>query len=248
MKKIIFGLIALCSAIAIAFANTFEVEHKYRAAYTATCGVVTSNTLDFGNSGGTGVMLSSGYILTCFHVIDTNQNGKLDIGERNVNIKFYYPEASIHSGTVISTSRRHWAIDTEYAVIDIKDKGMVKSNINPISDEDYEKVWVGAKLFSVGRTDGSSPPHISVGLRSTDTEAIWHRTTMPLYFGNSGGGVFLEETGELIGLCTRLRVKKDMFGNIIPIPSWSEYTPITHIRRKMIENNADFFIKPRRYY
>lgn len=248
MKKIFAMLTTIILSIisVVVYADTFKVERKYRTAYESTCAVVHSGTTDFNSSGGTGVMLNSGYILTCVHVVDMNMNGKVDREERSVNIKFYYPVASVHSGTVVASSTEHWIDNTEYALIFIPQRRA--SNVRLISDKDYKDVGVGAKLFSVGRTDGQSPPHIVLGVRSTDASDIWHRSTLPLYFGNSGGGIFLEETGELIGICSRIRVKRMPFGPPLPVPHWSEYLPIPNIRDLIRKDNKGFLIKNKVYF
>jgi V8-like Glu-specific endopeptidase len=195
MKKFVLVLILLVGCI-------FEPGDKKFAkpylndAFSATCSIYTSNS-----KSGTGFMLDTGYILTAAHVVDKNKNQKIDPTENLVGLKFE-GISEVATGTVIMVGKwKDWRHE-DIAVIKVIKGKHPKSNIRLASFDTIEKLLPGEELFTVG-FPYRGPVHITEGLLSTPVRDL-SRFSASLYFGNSGGGVFLKHNQEVIGLVCRL--------------------------------------------
>jgi hypothetical protein len=226
MKK----LLALLLLVIFVGCRENRISHKpiYSDAYEATVGVFPKqyifSTLSPGS--GTGVLLDTGFILTAKHVVDTNDDGFIDQWEKQVQVKFYSPIASVHTATVVSDPLTIWKYRGDFAFLAIENPP--ESKIRLINDEDYKQIKFGDKLFAIGRSNAELP-HLTLGVRSTDTMDRLHRASLPIYYGNSGGGVFSSETGELVGIAAEISLG-DWDRNYEVVPSWSMYVPATMIR------------------
>lgn len=195
--------------------KSIPVQKQYQKAFKSTCGIHTSGGT------GTGILLNTGYILTAKHAVDVNHNGRIDRQERKIQVKFH-SLASTHAGTIIYASNNN----ADFVVVIVP--GAPKSDIKLMSNKDYKNVLAGAPLFAIGRSMGQDPPHFTKGIRSTDNKAVRDRAAISIFYGNSGGGIFDEESGELIGLANRIQIFRGMM-----TPSWAEYIPPDVIRHEL---------------
>jgi S1-C subfamily serine protease len=208
-----------------------RVEADYVKQFRATCAVVNSKSTNVPpRSGGTGVLLNTGYILTAQHVVDSNNNGKIDGKERIVKLVFYYPKYKEIKGEVVLINNKPLRLNgkmADFAVI--KPEEDIKSEIRLISRDNYELFGVGKPIFTVGRMNGDFP-HLTVGNKSYPIgENNVDRGNLDIWHGNSGGGVYSKDTGELIGLCSTIR-KRGGWGGGFPIPGWMEYCDANQVR------------------
>ncbi len=245
-KKIAYLLACIVTAIFIGCTSYLQVEDNiteedtqhtqpslYADQFASSCGVMPRGYKNhFKARGlGTGVLLSSGYILTNKHVIDRNKDGEISGYEMLLDIEIYYPVASVHSAVVVAWSERDWrdGEGEDIAVIHINNPP--QSSIRLMSDEQYNRLPIGQDLMSIGRT-AASIPHLIMGVRSMDVSNEYHRASMPAFFGNSGGGIYKKGDNLLVGLTTRIRREGMHF-----VPHWSEYVPATRIREFLYSRN-----------
>lgn len=218
--------------------STFYVEEEYKDQFAATCAVVESRDTEF-ERGGTGVLLSNGRILTAKHVVDANENGFIELEERDVLIKFYYPKEFSLKGRVVYAPPQRLLVAMGFDFVVIQPDELMSSNIKLASIEDHLSVAAGAQIYTIGRMD-INQLHIIFGNQSTDVDGpyLYDRTTIPIWYGNSGGGVFTRDDGQLIGIMT---IKKDAgpFGPQL----WSGYMSATYIRFYLMDIGAEHFIQ-----
>ena len=219
-------------------ATTFYVEEEYEDQFAATCAVVVSDDTEF-ERGGTGVLLNNGRILTAKHVVDANRNGIIDIEERDVLIRFYYPKEFSLTGRVVYAPPEELLVARGFDFAVIQPDTLMKSNIKLVSMIDHLSVGAGAQIYTIGRAD-TERLHISFGNESTDVEGpfLFDRTTIKIWYGNSGGGVFSKDTGQLLGI---MIIKKDA-GSFGP-QLWSGYMGATSIRLHLMSIGAEHFIQ-----
>jgi hypothetical protein len=190
MKKIALIIIVLMIALisvgffwlGVEIKNSPYVESKSDI-FSATFKVVNKPSISCG------VLLDTGYALTCAHGLDTNNNGKLDDDEKSANIQFYGDD-TIYSGDVLFLGNQR-----------TNDIAVLKINNPPSSNirlADAYGTKIGEEVFVVGTTNGSSI-HMTSGYTSTPTRPYTDRASSTIYFGNSGGGVF-NAKNELIGI------------------------------------------------
>lgn len=243
MKKLLALLVAIiligCNKN---LARISENEH-YSDAYEATVRVFAMpNMFNFFASPkmGTGVLLDTGLILTARHVVDVNEDGFIDPLEAVVEVKFYYPTAYVTTATVVSNPLSNWHMSEDFVFLRIPHPP--KSNVHLMSNEDYRKIMkVGEPVFAVGLSKGTEPPHITVGVKSTDVnDGQDARAAISIYYGNSGGGIYSDRTGELIGITTAISLNPERGGEIVP--QWSIFESAPTIRRHAVNSHLPYMV------
>ena len=218
--------------------TVFMVEPEYVNAYSSTCGITILSDEDF-DGGGTGVILENGNILTAKHVPDRNGNGLIDWEEKEVLIKYYYPEEIECRGRIIFAPSEKLIIAKGFDFCIIKPEIRVRSNIKLASIIEHLEIGAGKELYTIGRMDGYTP-HITTGLQSIPAEKgyLYDRINMRLWYGNSGGGVFTKDDDLLIGISV---VIKDASGKYNPA-IWSGYLSATNIRVYLWINGSSHMV------
>lgn len=244
MKK----LLALIVAVILIGCNKnlarISENDYYSDAYEATVGVfVLPSMFSFGSQPklGTGVLLDTGLILTAKHVVDTDNDGYVGPFEAIVEVKFFYPTAYVTTATVVSSPITSWYATEDFVFLRIANPP--SSNVHLISNEDYDNhMKAGAPVFAVGLSRGIEPPHITTGVKSTDVENGQDaRASIAVYFGNSGGGIYSEETGELVGITTGIALGgAERNGEVVP--QWSIFESAPAIRRHAANSNLPYMV------
>jgi len=211
--------------------------------YHSTCRITMNHSS--GKFTGTGVTLHTGYILTAAHIIDVNNNKKLDLDEHNLDVEFFGAVADIQSATVVFCG------DYEgYDIAVLQVQKPPKTNIHLV-DIDF-----GERVFTIGCTKGADP-NISEGVASSNHDGL-ARAGMAVWRGNSGGGIWTQGEG-LAGIVTRLGLGS-MRSNIrlmiptnggmmmirvrhntrFPLANWCEYIPAVDIRDVLDDKGLGF--------
>lgn len=176
---------------------------------------------------GTGVLLNSGFIITSKHVVDVNYDGFIDQFERTVRVRFFYPNRKTVDGRIVFDPVGAWRISNDFVFISISNPP--HSPIKFMDLNKYQNFLPGDGLFAIGLSNGTEPPHLTRGLKSTNTNTKLDRAALSIYFGNSGGGIFSEETGELLGIATKVEVDSSP-GAYELVPEWTEYESVANIK------------------
>jgi S1-C subfamily serine protease len=107
---------------------------------------------------------------------------------------------------------------------------------------------IGMKVITVGAGLGEDPVqtegHLSQFGRDIDRKEYWLNTA-PSIFGNSGGGMYLKRTLQLVGVPARIGVA--MLGLPDPITHLSYAIPITRIYNFLEEQRFRFIYNPEKY-
>jgi len=138
------------------------------------------------------------YLLTAAHVVNTpiiarNKVLQVQFFDEGVGQKLLYGEV------IVSDSAKDLAL--------IRIQTNKPQHISKIAD-DPKKIKVFREVFMVGCKLGMLPTPIAGLITTKKFEKKGNRflwgTTAPIIFGNSGGGVFLKDTGELIGIAVSM--------------------------------------------
>jgi len=141
------------------------------------------------------------FVITNYHVIanaPTVTNGswlKGVLDDCGVVIELFNEKAELW----FSTPAGVLASDEEK---DLAILAILSPNINlPVAEllslDEWKYVKILTEVYAIGCPLGF-PPHATDGIVSSFYDGLW--VSSPIFFGNSGGGVFLKITGKLIGL------------------------------------------------
>lgn len=222
-QKIILGVIFVLAAT-IGCASTQDAPYvekinpKYRTSFESTCAIVT-HTFMGASLSGTGVLLDTGYIITARHVVDENRNGKIDKGEEDVYVKFFNKKDSpIKAGKLVWMAPKH-----DFAFIKLNRPE--RSKIRFATVRQYNNAFIGDNVYSFGHWLGKHEVHMTKGVISTSKSPVYGRTSMQVFYGGSGGAVFLERNGLVLGINTNMR----LFQRHI-VPAWTKFVRASLIR------------------
>lgn len=176
-------------------------------------------------NGGSGLIVSSGkvkeeyrtFILTNFHVIDSSIKVKKGIEYRDlvkIRIFTYEEEGRKVSSCETSAYIAVYNKTLDLALLEVVDRSLYFATVVRFYPKDkklglFQKIWnVGyPKLLPVNFTEGRiTGLQFTMRVGMFGKYATYLRTTAPIYFGNSGGGTFVEIDGiyYVIGLPTRI--------------------------------------------
>lgn len=185
----------------------YFVASKYKSEYLATCNI---HTVDGGS--GTGTLLSTGFILTAGHVVDWNNNKKMDDYERFVEVDFLD-----RFGVVISEKCRVVVLKinnlVDFCILEPLNFHSIKSSIKLNSGWDTK---VGDPVFSIGCKLGR-PPSLSKGLVST-RDGGNYRASLNSFSGDSGAAIYNTE-GQILGVVKAIPFAPSTQSLVLPVIS-----------------------------
>lgn len=188
------------------------------------------------NGAGSGVLLQDGlHILTAAHVVDMNYNGHID--DRELDVEVTIGESStIHSAILIRMGR--WSGDSGF--MPNNDLALIKLNSRVSGGSQLSLLYsdVGTEVYTIGCPMGS-PLHISTGILSVSGNNGLRRTSCPVYYGNSGGGLF-SSSGEIIGILSMMDVDNTRGFQAEPITTSSMFVETKDIIRFL---GPEYFIQ-----
>jgi S1-C subfamily serine protease len=222
MRKVnlIIITILLCFVVQI-WAGEIEDLHKYV--------LYPSVRVRVDNAQGSGTVIASiksgdkfvTYVLTNFHVVEsaitikqewnpiTKKEEKKET-RATVEVEiFKYLDMSIASGTLIVLSDIvNWDKDQDLALIRLRIDDFIQPAILPMEKTiNLLKIFRNVYLCGSGAGRSSFPTfgHIASLVDEIENLPYW-MVTAPSVFGNSGGGVFLADSKQFIGVPSRLAV------------------------------------------
>lgn len=171
------------------------IDESVRTAYQSVC-QITSETQEGSASG---VLLESGYVLTAAHVIDRNQDGKIDDHEKVVKLTFPSNEFETTATTLYCSDMRE---GLDIAILKPKDN-IPLMGVKLMSAKEYWKLKIGTPVYTIGMQSGQPRANVTDGrIITTPKDKSHHRNSANSYYGNSGGGVFIGN--KLVGIASQL--------------------------------------------
>lgn len=173
--------------------NQMSIQDKYEQMLYTTVRIETRS------GGGSGVVIDTlnGFtvILTAKHVID-------DVHNKKVRVRFY-PSESEYVGEVTKISDK---FDLAIVIVMNYEHDFVANRNEP------KEMLVFQETYKVGAALGHETPLVTEGIVS-DVDEYEFVTSSPIVWGDSGGGIFVEEDGEfvLVGISVKLAVAFNVY-------------------------------------
>ena len=114
------------------------------------------------------------------------------------------------------------------------------------------RATVFSKVYAIGCPLGYAPMPTSGELTSTCKEldgVTYWMTNAPTIFGNSGGGIYLAESRQLVGVLSRISAYKNLIDVAVPhmgivtpmtlVYDWLDTTEFAFVHKEGIEPQAD---------
>jgi len=238
MKKLQWIFVVLCSLLTLAIGycymhkpidTNWNISDDVKKAYLSTCKISIEAEGGLGMYTSSGVLLDTGYILTAAHCVDVNRDGQITGNEREPTIQFYGSNSRVIKGRVVFLS--HYRI-VDLAVIEIENP--------PDTGVKLGRCKFGERLFTIGMTKGDTP-NISEGRASYPVDGS-ARASIPVWKGNSGGGVWNEKQ-ELMGVASRMGVGS-LGSSRFPLSNWMWYVDIDEIHMALSMKKLEFIYEP----
>ncbi len=153
------------------------------------------------------------YILTAWHIVQHNAgpDGPIPLG-----ITIYAAGHPIFEATGTVVAR---APSLDVALVESRTADPFPAAARLLPRERVQGVPLFAPVHAVGCPLGY-PPIPTSGMLTSKSKALGERVfwmvTAPTIFGNSGGGIYLGESGELIGVLSRISAYKSLIDVAVP--------------------------------
>lgn len=161
------------------------------------------------------------FVLTAWHIVKDNV---VDGVATPIEVDIYDEHGKPRS-TSSRLVARHEALDLALLEIENEKLPCVTARLPRIAD--VERATVFSKVYAIGCPLGYAPMPTSGDLTSLGKEldgiSYW-MTNAPTIFGNSGGGIYLAETRQLVGVLSRISAYKNLID--VAVPHMGIVTPI----------------------
>lgn len=234
MKSVVFGFALLFLTAALSASAAESVVPQLQDA---------SVTIRAGRSQGSGVLFTRGdrtYVWTAAHVIDSQRvtrtvvvNGveKTLVEFRDVSIvqEFRQDGRRIGESSMECRVLRYSDADQgeDLALLEVRKRNFTTATVEfydgAIPEIGTELLHVGSLLGQFGSNSLTTGVYSQIGrvLDLGTTGTIFDQTTVTAFPGSSGGGVFLKENGQYVGML--VRGSGEQFNFIVPIRRLREW-------------------------
>jgi len=153
------------------------------------------------------------YIVTAFHIVEQNYDAARPIPLEVISFSDGQ-KVREEKGVVVLV---HAPLDL--ALVEVESDGPYVSTARLLPPERAAAVPLYARVHAIGCPLGYAPMPTSGELTSKnktlDGQNYW-MVNAPTIFGNSGGGIFLAESGEMIGVLSRISAYKNLIDVAVP--------------------------------
>jgi S1-C subfamily serine protease len=178
------------------------------------------------------------FVLTAWHIVKDNAPPQ----QVPVEVDLYedgHKTAELHA-TVAARSE-----PLDLALLEL-DPGSTRlpSTARLPNPRSLERATVFSRVWAIGCPLGYAPIPTSGELTSKEKEldgTIYWMVNAPTIFGNSGGGIYLADTRELIGVLSRISAYKNLID--VAVPHMGIVTPITAVYDWLDTTDYDFIHK-----
>ncbi len=162
------------------------------------------------------------FVLTAWHIVKDNV---VDGVPTPIEVDVY-DDLGKSRETKSKLVARHEALDLALLEIENEKLPLIASKLPRPAD--LERATVFSRVWAIGCPLGYAPMPTSGDLTSLGKEldgiSYW-MTNAPTIFGNSGGGIYLAETRQLVGVLSRISAYKNLID--VAVPHMGIVTPIT---------------------
>lgn len=160
------------------------------------------------------------YILTAHHVVRKVTSGVTD----TIEVKFY--DGKKYKADIWQYNKK-----IDIAILEVKTNQKFNYIAQPATDKEVLQVDVFTRVYIMGCPLGHNPlptPGIITSLHKNVGKNNFWLSSAPTIFGNSGGGVFLKESGKLVGITTMVCTYDEQE---LPVFHMSVVVPVNQIRK-----------------
>jgi hypothetical protein len=153
------------------------------------------------------------YVLTAYHIVEQNWDLTNPIP---LDVITFQEGRKVReeSGVVVSASP-----ELDLALIEVRTERGFDAVARMISPDRAAGVKLYARVHAIGCPLGYAPIPTSGEITSKskvlDGQSYW-MINAPTIFGNSGGGIYLADTGEMIGILSRISAYKNLIDVAVP--------------------------------
>ncbi len=161
-------------------------------------------------------------ILTAWHIVKDNV---LEAPAASIEVDVYDPQGKPREakGKLVA---KHEALDL--ALLELEDEKSPAVTARLARPADLARAQVFTRVYAIGCPLGYAPLPTSGDLtcmaKELDGITYW-MTNAPTIFGNSGGGIYLAETRQLVGVLSRISAYKNLID--VAVPHMGIVTPLT---------------------
>jgi S1-C subfamily serine protease len=179
------------------------------------------------------------YVLTSFHVVRNILTDKPSTQKEGFDVTIYLPDGKVQvKGNMVANNAR---IDAALVKLQTDRVFPFVANIYPKNGRPV-KVWDG--VCAVGCPLGNDPVPSQGEISSLQNElngSNYWMINAPTYFGNSGGGVYLGSSHQLIGVFSKIYTHGR--GNPVVVPHMGLCTPIDAIYEWLVQEKLDHLLQ-----
>lgn len=182
------------------------------------------------------------FVLTAWHIVKDNM---ADGAPSSIEVDIYDALGKPRE-TKSKLVARDEALDL--ALLEIEDEKLPCQTARLPRPQDLERASVFSKVYAIGCPLGYAPMPTSGELTSLGKELdgiTYWMTNAPTIFGNSGGGIYLAETRQLVGVLSRISAYKNLIDVAVPhmgivtpialVYEWLDATEFAFVHREGIE-------------
>jgi tetratricopeptide (TPR) repeat protein len=174
---------------------------------------------------GSGVVISSGEIVTNCHVVEQGTFVRVKQGEKTYQASMHYS-------------------NTDYDLCHFTVRGL---NAPPVSFGSVAALKAGARVVAIGAPQGlelSISEGLVSSLREHESGAKIIQTSAPISPGSSGGGLF-NDRGQLVGITTLFLKDSQNLNFAVPV-DWIKDLPNSNARNNSQDSSANLTVEKKR--
>ncbi|MBI3725813.1 trypsin-like peptidase domain-containing protein [bacterium] len=165
------------------------------------------------------------FVLTAWHIVKDNAAGEGSPVPIEVDIYDEQSRSREERGRVVA---RNESLDL--ALLEVESERTCGAVARLPRPQELERATVFARVHAIGCPLGYSPLATSGEITSRNKELdglTYWMVSAPTIFGNSGGGIYLSETRQLVGILSRISAYKSLID--VAVPHMGIVTPISQV-------------------
>ena len=180
------------------------------------------------------------YVLTSYHVVRNILADTPKAQKEGIDITVYLGKEKLTiKGRMIANQPR---IDAALLKLETEKKLPCVANVYPPHGADPVKVWDAVCAVGCPLGNDPVPSHGEVSSLSNDLNGSnYWMINAPTYFGNSGGGVYMADTQQLIGVFSKIYTHGK--GTPVVVPHMGLCTPMPAVHEWLEQEGLDHLLR-----